>query len=133
MSVNDRRSTVKSNAAMAVFAGAYVLVALLVRDSYYQLMLTLVLVWACFGLSWNVLSGYTGLVSFGHAAFFGLGAYTTALGQLHLGWSPYVLIPIAAAVYVAEARPSTLQFVSLDDRLLAAARREGFPTTKPTP
>ena len=39
-------------------------------------MLTLVLVWATFGLSWNLLSGYTGLVSFGHAAFFGLGAYT---------------------------------------------------------
>jgi len=31
------------------------------------------------------------------------------------------------------ARPSTLQFVSLDDRLLAAARREGFPTTRPAP
>ena len=39
-------------------------------------MMTLVLVWASFGLSWNLLSGYTGLVSFGHAAFFGIGAYT---------------------------------------------------------
>ncbi len=45
--------------------------ALLVENSYYQLMMTLVLVWACFGLSWNLFSGYTGLVSFGHAAFFG--------------------------------------------------------------
>ena len=44
-------------------------------NSYYQLMLTLVPVWAIFGLSWNLLSGYTGLISFGHAAFFGLGAY----------------------------------------------------------
>ena len=42
-------------------------------------------------------------------------------------------LQLAAAVYVAEARPSTLEFVSLDDRLLLAARREGFPTTKPTP
>ena len=42
-------------------------------------------------------------------------------------------LQLAAAVFVAEARPSTLEFVSLDDRLLAAARREGFPTTKPTP
>ena len=42
-------------------------------------------------------------------------------------------LQLAAAVYVAEGRPSTLEFVSLDDRLLAAARREGFPTTKPTP
>jgi uncharacterized protein len=42
-------------------------------------------------------------------------------------------LQLAAAVYVAETRPSTLEFVSLDDRLLAAARREGFPTMKPAP
>ncbi len=82
--------------AMAGFAVIYALLATVVSNSYYQLMLTLVLVWACFGLAWNLLSGYTGLVSFGHAAFFGLGAYTTALGQLHFGLSPYVLIPLAA-------------------------------------
>ncbi|MCC7275576.1 MAG: branched-chain amino acid ABC transporter ATP-binding protein/permease [Alphaproteobacteria bacterium] len=58
-------------------------------------MLTLVLLWACFGLSWNLLSGYTGLVSFGHAAFFGIGAYTAALGQIHLDLSPWLLIPAA--------------------------------------
>ncbi len=46
-----------------------------VTNSYYQLVLTLVPVWAIFGLSWNLLSGYTGLISFGHAAFFGVGAY----------------------------------------------------------
>ena len=61
------------------FAALYAAIALLVENSYYQLMMTLVLVWACFGLSWNLFSGYTGLVSFGHAAFFGLGAYTTVL------------------------------------------------------
>ena len=92
--MKDRRSLV----AMGIFAVAYAITSLLVRDSYYQLILTLVLVWACFGLSWNLLSGYTGLVSFGHAAFFGLGAYTTALGQMHFGLSPYVLIPIAALI-----------------------------------
>jgi hypothetical protein len=40
-------------------------------------------------------------------------------------------LQLAAAFFVAEARPSTLEFISLDDRLLAAARREGFFTTKP--
>lgn len=81
---------------MLGFVAIYALLATLTTDGYYQLMLTMVLVWACFGLSWNLLSGYTGLVSFGHAAFFGLGAYTTALGQMHFGLSPYVLIPLAA-------------------------------------
>ncbi|SHG23850.1 ABC transporter permease subunit [Bradyrhizobium erythrophlei] len=76
----------------------YACLTLLVTNSYYQLMLTLVLVWASFGLSWNILSGYTGLVSFGHAAFFGLGAYTTALGQLYFDLTPWLLIPIAAVI-----------------------------------
>lgn len=40
-------------------------------------------------------------------------------------------LQLAAALFVAEARPSTLEFVSLDDRLLAAARLEGFVVTKP--
>ena len=79
-----------------IFTIAYALVSIGVTNSYYQLMLTLVPVWAVFGLSWNLLSGYTGLISFGHAAFFGIGAYTTALGQIYFGLSPWVLIPIAA-------------------------------------
>jgi ABC-type branched-subunit amino acid transport system ATPase component/ABC-type branched-subunit amino acid transport system permease subunit len=81
-----------------VFAALYAALALLISNSYYQLMMTLVLVWACFGLAWNLLSGYTGLVSFGHAAFFGIGAYTTALGQIHFDLSPWVLIPVASAL-----------------------------------
>ena len=42
-------------------------------------------------------------------------------------------LQLAAAFFVAEARPSTLEFVSLDDRLLVAARREGFVVARPTP
>ena len=79
-----------------VFTIAYAVVSLSVTNSYYQLVLTLVPVWAVFGLSWNLLSGYTGLISFGHAAFFGIGAYTTALGQIYFDLPPWLLIPVAA-------------------------------------
>jgi branched-chain amino acid transport system permease protein len=79
-----------------LFTIAYAVVSLSVTNSYYQLVLTLVPVWAVFGLSWNLLSGYTGLISFGHAAFFGIGAYTTALGQIYFDLSPWLLIPVAA-------------------------------------
>ena len=79
-----------------VFTLLYAALSLSVSNSYYQLILTLVPVWAVFGLSWNLLSGYTGLISFGHAAFFGIGAYTVALGQIYFDLSPWVLIPIAA-------------------------------------
>src|SRR5579859_2797532 len=61
-------------------------------------MMTLILVWASFGLSWNIFSGYTGLISFGHAVFFGLGAYTTVLGQIYFDLSPLILVPTAAFV-----------------------------------
>jgi ABC-type branched-subunit amino acid transport system ATPase component/ABC-type branched-subunit amino acid transport system permease subunit len=89
-------SALRSLRSFFLFAALYAAVVLLVSNSYYQLMMTLVLVWASFGLAWNLLSGYTGLVSFGHAAFFGIGAYTTALGQIHFDLSPWLLIPIAS-------------------------------------
>src|SRR6195952_443494 len=79
-----------------VFTALYAAVSLSVTNSYYQLVMTLVPVWAIFGLSWNLLSGYTGLISFGHAAFFGVGAYTVVLGQAYFDLSPWVMIPIAA-------------------------------------
>src|ERR1700761_2507395 len=79
-----------------VFTLLYAALSLSVSNSYYQLVLTLVPVWAVFGLSWNLLSGYTGLISFGHASFFGIGAYATALGQIYFDLSPWLLIPVAA-------------------------------------
>jgi branched-chain amino acid transport system permease protein len=91
-------NALRSLGPLALFALAYAAVAMLVTNSYYQLMLTLVLVWAIFGLSWNILSGYTGLISFGHAAFFGIGAYTTVLGQVYFNLSPWITIPIAVAL-----------------------------------
>jgi ABC-type branched-subunit amino acid transport system ATPase component/ABC-type branched-subunit amino acid transport system permease subunit len=86
----------RSIVSIAAFAVIYAAISLTITNSYYQLIMTLVLVWAVFGLSWNLLSGYTGLISFGHAAFFGIGAYTTALGQIYFDLSPWLLIPIAA-------------------------------------
>ena len=68
----------------------YLAGSLAVRDSYYQLMLTLVPIWAALGVAWNIFSGYSGLVSFGHAAFFGLGAFTVTLLFVHLGVTPWL-------------------------------------------
>src|SRR3569833_4263775 len=83
---------------LVLLAVAYAALSFLVTNSYYQLVMTLVLIWASFGLAWNLFSGYTGLISFGHAVFFGLGAYFTALGQVYFDLTPWLLIPIAALV-----------------------------------
>jgi branched-chain amino acid transport system permease protein len=91
-------SALRSVLPVLILATLYSCIALFITNSYYQLMMTLVLVWASFGLAWNILSGYTGLISFGHAVFFGFGAYTTVLGQLWFDVSPWFLIPVAAVI-----------------------------------
>jgi ABC-type branched-subunit amino acid transport system ATPase component/ABC-type branched-subunit amino acid transport system permease subunit len=68
---------------------AYIAASWLIQDRYYQLMFTLVPIWALVGVAWNIFSGYSGLISFGHAAFFGVGAYTVALLMVHFNISPW--------------------------------------------
>jgi len=51
---------------------------------------------ACHGL--NILTGYAGQLSVGHAAFMGVGAYTSAIFIVQLGWSHWVALPLAAIV-----------------------------------
>ncbi|EON13390.1 branched-chain amino acid ABC transporter permease [Pandoraea sp. SD6-2] len=48
--------------------------------------------------SWNILGGFGGQLSFGHALFFGVGAYAQAIAQLRWGWSPWLAMPFAIAM-----------------------------------
>ena len=80
---------------IGLFGLVYVVIALLIGNSYYQLIMTIVPIWAVMGLSWNLLSGYSGLISFGHAAFFGLGAYLVALCLSVWNLSPWFTIVLA--------------------------------------
>jgi len=50
---------------------------------------------AVFAMSWDILSGYTGYVSFGHPALIGVAGYTTAMLTYHLGMPLYASIPLA--------------------------------------
>jgi len=63
----------------AIVAVVFVLFPLVVRSDYYQHLVILALMWVVIGGSWNLLAGYTGQVSFGHAVFFGTGAYTAGI------------------------------------------------------
>jgi branched-chain amino acid transport system permease protein len=60
-------------------------------------LLTEILVWALFAVSFDVLYGYTGMLSFGHSAFFGLGAYCLSLSVIHWHASMPLALLIAAA------------------------------------
>jgi branched-chain amino acid transport system permease protein len=69
-------------------------------NSAYSIRLaTGVALWAGLALSWNVICGYGGYISFGHVAFFGIGSYTTGiLMQPQHGWPFFATLPVAAAV-----------------------------------
>lgn len=71
---------------------------------YYTNMVITFAIFSVFALSLNMLLGYTGLLSFGHAMFFGMGAYGTALSLTHiegLGVLPAIGLGILAAVILA--------------------------------
>jgi branched-chain amino acid transport system permease protein len=59
-----------------------------------------VFILAIYALSYDLLMGYTGIISFGHALFFGAGAYLTA-DALEQGWLPFAAIPLAVALLAA--------------------------------
>lgn len=61
----------------------------LVQSDYYRHIFIIALMWVVIGSSWNLLAGYTGQISFGHAIFFGVGAYAAGLCTTQLDISPW--------------------------------------------
>lgn len=93
---------------IAIWAGLAVALGLLaalplVLPNYRTAFLVTTFMYVTLASSWNIIAGYTGYVSFGHAAFFGLGAYTAALLMLRLGahWLLAALAGGAVAALIA--------------------------------
>jgi branched-chain amino acid transport system permease protein len=76
--------------------GAVVLSAIpfAIRNSFILHVCILVLMWTVLGAAWNLLGGFAGQVSFGHAALFAVGAYTTIILYLRGGLAPWWGIPL---------------------------------------
>jgi len=70
------------------------------QDPYLLRILILTSIFAIFAASWDLLSGFTGQMNFGHALFFGVGAYTAALLNLHAHLPPWGSIPLGALAAV---------------------------------
>ncbi|PCJ39769.1 MAG: branched-chain amino acid ABC transporter [SAR86 cluster bacterium] len=84
--------------SIGLFCLVYSILALFIDNSYYLLLMTIVPIWAMMGMSWNLFSGYSGLISFGHAAFFGLGAYLVAILLGNWNVSPWIGVPLAGVL-----------------------------------
>jgi len=86
--------------AVAFFALA-ALGPVLVRDPFLLDSLVLILLWGSTAAAWNVAGGYAGQVSLGHAAFFGLGAYSAALLGTKWDLSPWIGLLVGAVLATA--------------------------------
>lgn len=78
-----------------LFLVLIVLMGMLTSNSYHLQLLTFIGINTLLALGLNMLMGYAGQISLGHAAFYGIGAYTTAILTVHLNWSPWLALPAA--------------------------------------
>jgi branched-chain amino acid transport system permease protein len=72
---------------------------------FFLHLMIMVLMWTVLGAAWNILGGFAGQVSFGHATFLGAGAYTTMILYLKLGIAPWFGIIAGGAVAALIALP----------------------------
>src|SRR6056297_1254249 len=89
--------------AYAALIVIVVLTGMLVSNAYHLQLLTFIGINTLLALGLNMLMGYTGQVSLGHAAFYGIGAYTTAILSGTYGMNPWLALvcAVAAAVLIA--------------------------------
>lgn len=103
----------------AVLLAALFAVPFITQNRYYIGIVFTTLMFITLATSWNMLSGFTGYISFGHAAFFGIGAYTCAILFGDYGTSMFVAILIAGVVTVILSLPVATATIRLSDTYFA--------------
>jgi branched-chain amino acid transport system permease protein len=92
--------TMRSAAALILFVAAMAALPLVAND-YLISVLILILISAYIGQAWNIMMGFAGLLSLGHALYIGLGAYVSAALFVHYGLSPWLGMPLGIALAAA--------------------------------
>ena len=92
-------------AAVAVVAVLMMAPPFLTSNQFLLHLAITVLLWTLLGVSWNLLGGFAGQVSFGHATFFGVGAYATMILYLRLGLAPWYGMALGGATAVLVSLP----------------------------
>lgn len=86
---------------IAAFALVVATLAMLIDSGVWLTFVMMSLYGALLALAWNILGGFGGQFSFGHALFFGCGAYTQAIAQVSFGINPWLALVLAVAVAAA--------------------------------
>jgi len=87
--INSQAGTLQNRLVFTIL-GLLCAAPLLVHNPYLLHLFILTMLYAMLAGSWNLINGYGGIFTFGHQAFFGLGAYGSALLAMHLGLSPWI-------------------------------------------
>ena len=80
----------KNNIGFMVLASAVVVIGIWIKSPYYLQVMTFIGINTLLALGLNMLMGYAGQISLGHAAFYGLGAYTSAILSVHYNLNPWL-------------------------------------------
>lgn len=98
-----RKKELKKKLITAAFVALAfgVLAAIAFGETYMALMFCRVGIYTIAVSGLDILFGYTGQISFGHAAFFAVGAYTSAYFSIHMGWSPILTMLIGVVFSMA--------------------------------
>lgn len=86
-----------------IVMAALIIIPLFVHREFALNVLTLCGIWSIMGLGWNIIGGYAGQVSNGHALFYAIGAYTGALSLKWYGISPWISMWFGVAISVVLA------------------------------
>src|SRR5438105_11696938 len=84
--------------ATAIFFVLALLLPFVIQSDYTLQILFRIFLFAALGLAWNLVGGYAGQLSLGHAAYFGAGAYGLALFAGKLGTSPWLAVMMGVAL-----------------------------------
>jgi len=112
--INPLRAASVKREAMVMAAVVVVMLALpwlLELIGGYRELATRILIWGIFALGFDILVGFTGFLSFGHAAFWGVSAYTTGLWLLH--GTNSLLLGMVCGIVVTTAIAVVLGFLTL--------------------
>jgi len=90
---------------VAVGTAVLIVLPLLVKSSFAIDILVRILLFAFIGTAWNLMGGYAKQLSLGHAAYFGLGAYTSTILQINYDVSPWIGMVVGGVVAALASLP----------------------------
>ena len=112
MSIFSRRNVLAAFLALGILVPTF-------ANAYHLFIANLIVIYVLLAIGLNILVGYAGQLAFANAAMFGIGAYGTALLQVHLSWPFYFAFPAGALIAMAAGLVISLPALRLSGLYLA--------------